>query len=323
MGPDMTPKASILIPSYNAQNWVAQAIESALAQGSDVEVIVVDDGSTDGTVDVIRQYDGKIHWETGPNAGAPVARNRALELATAPWVQYLDADDYLLPGKIEEQLAAVSELPHTDVLYGPETIEWHRQGEVVETWDPLPPPHDPFALLALWKLPQTGAPLWRRQALLDVNGWTVGQPCCQEHELYLRLLMAGKTFVYHPASKGAVYRRFETGTLSTRKPAKVRRERAKIETRLEAYLQETGQMTPERQWAINQARFDMARASWAEDKSEARAHHAAISDKNFKPRGANAPGSYRAIYNLFGFEAAENAARLKRVLSSGSGGTHA
>jgi glycosyltransferase involved in cell wall biosynthesis len=59
---------SILIPCFNAEKWVAQAIESALAQTwAEKEVIVVDDGSTDGSLDVIRRFDGRIRWETGPN----------------------------------------------------------------------------------------------------------------------------------------------------------------------------------------------------------------------------------------------------------------
>ena len=53
---------------------------------------------------------------------------------------------------------------------------------------PIPEPHDPWILLARWYLPQTGASLWRKQALLDVGGWKPGQPACQEHELYLRLV---------------------------------------------------------------------------------------------------------------------------------------
>src|SRR5262245_42280315 len=92
---------SILIPCYNAERWIAQAIESALAQtGVEKEVIVVDDGSTDRSLDVIRQFDGHIRWETGPNRGGGASRNRLLELARGNWLQYLDADDYLLPDKI-------------------------------------------------------------------------------------------------------------------------------------------------------------------------------------------------------------------------------
>ena len=78
----MTKFVSILIPCYNAERWIAQAIESALAQTwSEKEIIVVDDGSTDHSLEVIRQFDGRIWWETGPNRGGNVARNRLLELA--------------------------------------------------------------------------------------------------------------------------------------------------------------------------------------------------------------------------------------------------
>ena len=81
----MTKFVSILIPCYNAERWIAQAIESALAQTwSEKEIIVVDDGSTDRSLEVIRQFDGRIRWETGPNRGGNVARNRLLELARGP-----------------------------------------------------------------------------------------------------------------------------------------------------------------------------------------------------------------------------------------------
>ena len=94
----MSVLVSILIPCYNAERWIAQAIESALAQTwSEKEVIVVDDGSTDHSLEVIRQFDGRISWETGLNRGGNAARNRLLELARGEWLQYLDADDYLRP----------------------------------------------------------------------------------------------------------------------------------------------------------------------------------------------------------------------------------
>src|SRR5260370_4039681 len=95
---------SILIQYLNAERWVGQAVESALGQTwAEKEVIVVDDGSQDGSLDVIKSFGGRIRWETGPNRGGNVARNRLLELARGEWLQYLDADDYLLPLKIERQ----------------------------------------------------------------------------------------------------------------------------------------------------------------------------------------------------------------------------
>lgn len=317
IGPSLTSlRASILIPAFNAAPWIAQAIESALAQGPDVEVVVVDDGSTDGTLGIIEGFSDRIRFQTGPQRGAPAARNTALSLSRAPWVQFLDADDYLLPGKVRDQLEVVDQQPDVDVLYGPETLEVQGSGAPVQSWAPIDPPYDPYVLLALWKLPQTGAPLWRKAALEDVGGWREDQPCCQEHELYLRLLMAGKRFSYHPSARGAVYRRFDGGTLSTRNPAQVRAERARILHRLAEDLRLRGELTAERQWAIDQGFFDMARASWNEDREEARQHYAAISGNVFSPFGKTAPPAYRLVHRMFGFEGAERVAATKRRIAS-------
>jgi glycosyltransferase involved in cell wall biosynthesis len=100
-----TVLVSILIPCYNAERWVGEAIESALAQTwPEKEVLVIDDGSTDRSLEVIQRYRGRIRWETGPNRGSNTARNRLLELSAGEWLQYLDADDYLRPNKVQVQL---------------------------------------------------------------------------------------------------------------------------------------------------------------------------------------------------------------------------
>lgn len=103
----MNDRVSIIVPCFNKRDYVAQAIESALAQTHCCEVIVIDDGSTDGSLDVVKSFDGKIYWETGPNRGGSAARNRGLEVATGDWIQFLDADDILPPEKIALQLAAL------------------------------------------------------------------------------------------------------------------------------------------------------------------------------------------------------------------------
>ena len=218
----MNPLISILVPCFNAERWVAQAIESALAQSwPEKEVIVVDDGSEDGSLDVIRGFGDRIRWETGPNRGGNAGRNRLLELARGEWLQYLDADDYILPDKVARQMGVPALDSKTDVVFGPITLEhWSETGSRCELL-PIPEPHDPWVLLARWYLPQTGASLWRKQAILDVGGWKNDQPCCQEHELYLRLLMAGKRFTYC-SSNGAVYRRWGEHTVCKRNKAEVR-----------------------------------------------------------------------------------------------------
>jgi glycosyltransferase involved in cell wall biosynthesis len=281
------------------------------------EIIVVDDGSTDRSLDVIRQFDHRVRWESGPNCGGGAARNRLLELVRGEWVQYLDADDYLLPWKIEQQMAVVTSHKDPDVVFGPITLEhWGKHSTWCELL-PIPEPYDVWVLLASWGLPQTGAPLWRKQAIADVGGWKSDQPCCQEHELYLRLLMGGKRFVYHPTN-GAIYRQWSTDTVCRRDIPELHRRRLDIEQRLEDYLRESNQLTWERLWAINQARFQIARIAWRYDIKLARSIVSAVQklDPSFSPKGAAAPPVYRLLYHSLGFGAVERIAAATRVLRS-------
>jgi glycosyltransferase involved in cell wall biosynthesis len=311
---------SILIPCHNAEEWVAQAIESALSQTwFEKEVIVVDDGSTDGTLDEIRKFEGRILWETRSWHGANAARNRLLELARGTWLQYLDADDYLEPGKVAAQMKCVETSPDVDVVFSPVTLE-HQLGFQVRREElDIRESHDPWLLLARWSLPQTGAALWRTDPLIDVGAWRIDQPCCQEHELYLRLLMAGKKFVYC-ASTGAIYRQFGKDTLSTRDIAELHRRRLDIERQAESFLRDKGRLTPERRRAINDARFETARIAWTYDKAFATKVMNEIrhSDPGFIPHGNAAKLHYQLAYRAFGFQGAEHLAGLKRRLARSS-----
>lgn len=310
----MSPLVSILIPCFNAERWLGQAIESALDQtGPQKEVIVVDDGSTDGSLEIIKRFDERIRFETGPNYGPNVARNRLLELARGDWLQYLDADDYLLPDKINRQVEFIGTNLDTDVVFGPGTMEYWNDGKPRRELFPIPEPHDLWILLARWYLPQTGACLWRKQAIVDVGNWKSDQPCCQEHELYLRLLMAGKRFGYCEHN-GAIYRHWGEHTICKRDKPEVRRQRLEIERRAETFLQERHELSSARLWAINQARFEMARVAWQHDREEASGIVRIIqrSQPEFAPSGKAAPPGYGFAYRRLGFRSAETIADLRR-----------
>src|SRR5580765_8566475 len=240
----MLPFVSILIPCYNAERWVAQAIESALAQTwPEKEVIVVDDGSTDGSLEIIKRFGDRISWETGPNRGGNAARNRLLELARGEWLQYLDADDYLLPDKVAHQMRFLESHPDTDVVFGPWIMEHWSETATRHVLLEIHDPSDLWVLLARWWLPQTGGPLWRREALTDVGSWKVDQPCCQEYELYLRLLIADKRFLFC-ADAGAVYRQWSETTVCKRDIPETLRRRLEITRRAEDVLRERRALTP-------------------------------------------------------------------------------
>ena len=97
---------SILIPAYNAQKWIEETILSAINQTwPSKEIIIIDDGSTDETLNVIRNFESSklkiIHQD---NSGACHARNRAFQVCQGDYIQWLDADDILAPDKIERQM---------------------------------------------------------------------------------------------------------------------------------------------------------------------------------------------------------------------------
>jgi glycosyltransferase involved in cell wall biosynthesis len=107
----MTPLVSILIPAYNAERWIAGTIRSALAQTwPRKEIIVVDDGSADRTLAVVRQFASRnVLIVKQQNQGAAATRNRAFQLCQGDCIQWLDADDLLSPNKIASQIAAAEE----------------------------------------------------------------------------------------------------------------------------------------------------------------------------------------------------------------------
>jgi glycosyltransferase involved in cell wall biosynthesis len=279
----------------------------------------VDDGSTDRSLEIIKSFGDRIRWENGPNRGANVARNRLLELARGEWLQYLDADDYLLPDKIARQTEFILANPQIDVVFGPSTIERCAATEAQRELLPIPEPHDPWILLARWFLPQTGAVLWRRQAIVDVGGWKPDQPCCQEHELYLRLLIAGKGFAYCKHN-GAIYRHWGETSLWRSNVPEVHRRRLEIEQRTEDLLLDRNKLTTERQHAINIARFETARTAWQYDPAFAKEIMRTIRsrDRAFVPNGPAAPSLYRLALKLFGFGATEKFADWRRGLSKAS-----
>jgi hypothetical protein len=307
---------SILIPCFNAGRWIGQAIESALAQTwLEKEVIVVDDGSTDRSLDVIRRFDGQIHWETAPNRGGGAVRNHLMKLATGPWLQYLDADDVLLPEKISCQMEFLRRHPETEIIFSPTVTEYMVDGKIVRYESSIPQPRDPWVLLALWALPQTGGPLWKRAALQRVDGWRVGQPCCQEHELYGRLLEAG-CICHFSDDCLAVYRVWELGDrLVPRMIQQIPVQRLKILARMERYLTEQSQLTLSRRQAINDARHQIARAVWLQDRNAAVGIIEQIrhSDERFCPNdGPASPPGYRAIYRILGFRDTQRIAGILR-----------
>ncbi len=115
------PRVSVVIPTYNCERFLGRTIDSALRQTyRDFEIIVVDDGSTDGTQALVAGYGEAVHYVYQPNQGASAARNAALSNASGEFVAYLDADDLWTPEKLARQVEYLDAYPacgfvHTEV----------------------------------------------------------------------------------------------------------------------------------------------------------------------------------------------------------------
>lgn len=122
------PLVSVVVPVYNGSRYLRQALDSALAQTyRPLEVVVVDDGSTDSSPEIIASYGSRVRSLRQPNGGVALARNAGICAASGDWIAFLDQDDWWLPEKIEKQIAlfdadATLGLVHTGVLQYRESV---------------------------------------------------------------------------------------------------------------------------------------------------------------------------------------------------------
>ncbi len=108
---------SVIIPTYNRANFVGDAIESVIAQNLEhVEIIVIDDGSTDNTKEIIETFGTRIIYEYQPNQGISAARNKGVSLSSGKYISFLDSDDVFLPGKMKRELECFNKFPDADLI---------------------------------------------------------------------------------------------------------------------------------------------------------------------------------------------------------------
>ena len=113
------PKVSVIIPTYNRRDYVVEAIDSVLAQAyKDFEIIVVDDGSTDGTGEILKEkYGNNIRYFYKQNGGCASARNYGIKMAQGEYIAFLDSDDKYLPKKLEDQVGILEKNNAIDFVY--------------------------------------------------------------------------------------------------------------------------------------------------------------------------------------------------------------
>lgn len=206
------PLFTVITPSFNQGRYLAETIESVLAQDvPGLEYLVVDGGSTDESVDVIKRYANRIAWWVSePDAGQADAINKGLARATGRYVAFLNSDDTYLPGALHAMIDAFGRGPDVHWVAGG-VIGFGTAAAPVQEWHL---PRVPRSLLdcvtGRFQMAQPGH-AWRLETLRDAGGFDVSLRWYFDLELYARLLARGERCVpinrplasyrFHPASK--------------------------------------------------------------------------------------------------------------------------
>lgn len=180
------PSVSVIIPTYNRRDFVREAMASVLAQTfQDFELIVVDDGSTDGTVDVVREFP-RARYLSQENRGVSAARNAGVAVSRGELIAFLDADDLWQPQKLATQVAFFATRPEAHICQTEEV--WLRNGVRVNPRNKhRKPSGDIFAASLHLCLVSPSAVMMRRELFDRVGGFDEELPACEDYDLWLRI----------------------------------------------------------------------------------------------------------------------------------------
>lgn len=178
---------SVVIPTYNRSTYLRDALSSVLAQeGIPMEVIVVDDGSTDGTASLVESFAGAVRYLRQSRAGVSAARNRGIETSRGEWLAFLDSDDFWLHGKLSRQLEYLSAHPPTRICQTEEI--WLRNGRRVnpKAYHRKPSGYC-FEHLLERCLISPSAVMVHRDVFDRVGLFDERLPACEDYDLWLRI----------------------------------------------------------------------------------------------------------------------------------------
>lgn len=206
---------SIIVPAYNAERTILETIKSVQQQTfSDFELIVINDGSTDRTLELVNAItDSRLKVFSYSNGGLPTARNRGITHATGEFIAFLDADDLWTPDKLELQLTTLKQHPEAGVAYS-----WNyfmdEQGKSFHASEPIFFEGNIYAPLLLNNFLANGSnPLIRRRAIDSVGEFDATLASCEDWDFYLRLA-ARWSFVVVP--KPQILYRLSSSSMSSK-----------------------------------------------------------------------------------------------------------
>ena len=273
-------KIDVVIPMHNSAQWVRDALDSLLEQGSSLgQVICVDNNSTDNSSDVVQTW-GQAH----PNVrlklieertpGACAARNAGLREVNTTWVQFLDSDDLLGPQKMASQMALGQD---RDMVYG--HFMFSREDHVWPSWTMSA---DPVAGLAHGRTGQTTSNLFRTESVRAAGGWDESLSSAQEYDLMFRMFKAAGRFTMSKDHLTTV-RLFPEGRISTSNEAKRRLNSFALRMKMWAHFQSAPGVTGAQKQRVLNALFNTTRWLDPFDGARAAEGYRALSEAGYSP----------------------------------------
>ncbi|NMF82947.1 glycosyltransferase family 2 protein [Nodosilinea sp. P-1105] len=212
----MNYKISVIVPAYNAERTIGKTIQSVLEQThQNLEIIVVNDGSSDGTVDVVKSIqDERINIYNHSNSGVSASRNRGIDYSSGNFLAFIDSDDLWSDDKLERQLQALLQDKSAGVAYS-WTVFMHDSGEETHFVQGAQVRYEGYVFPKLLESNFVGSGsniLVRRDAIRDIR-FTVGLEAVEDYDFCLRL---AKSWNYVVVPKNQIIYRKSPGSISSK-----------------------------------------------------------------------------------------------------------
>lgn len=306
---------SVIIPCYNVEQYIEECVESVFQQTyTNVEIICVNNNSTDLTWSKLLQLKEQfshIIIDREKKPGAPAARNKGLALAKGEWIQFLDADDLLLPKKIAHQVNLIRKNPQAVFIAGGALKRLINKEEKIF----LPQKNDPFKALFITALGNSCSNVWNKGFLEQIGGWDETLKSSQETDLMFRLLQKNQDVIFDPEPY-TVIRERESGQISQRNPQEKWLQYFQKRIEISEWIKKNLPESYEEDYNFYQSSlFAILRLLSKYDLKLASKLNKKYINSSFRPLDVNnKKGTYYYLYKALGFETAERVSQTLRPL---------